>query len=525
MAYLTAVLDCLSNFIPNSFYCLNELTSQSKLVINNSNNSPKKHQSLSPKFTSSPCNQFSSANNGDQSQPPSSRPLLRTIFERKPIKLNDLKYCKLIGLNLLIPKDGQCCSVDCNEKLISTNTYQQHQHQHKHYHVSKTQDDNDLLLKYVPITIRNYVSIFDLDKGTFNGPKYKGHYLSNCLHKCRQLPQDSLCYLYLLAHVVKYYVKVAFLYNYSILFDSGERVYNEAKVRQRSISNTHPIKTSRLNHKSNEANEDNSLLSSLSSSKTVLDQFSQSDQLKKERVLRYYSIDYVNNNLTSDTSSYSLTSSLSSLASAIIGGGGGGDGKNYKQLRRHSNNPQTTSYEDIDLMRAILANVTSSNYNANANTDNASESLSEFSMENSSVLTANSINLSSNSNSSISFDDSDLNIVVYILKSLKIKQIYLYNLAMQKKKLREIKKLLKDLNSNETKSSTFETETNTQISAGSSTLLFNQRTLEADKNFDNKEYLNYLKEQKLFINAQIQSNVQLPLLIEYEELTLFHSKK
>ena len=502
--------------------------------------SNSKNQNISPKFTSSPCNQHVPNNastatstnlNNDSptnpSQSPLSRPLLRTIYERKPIKLNDLKYCKLIGLNLLIPKDGQCCSMDCNEKMLSTNT-SQHQHHHRHYHVSKTQDDTDLLLKYVPITIRNYVSIFDLDKKCFEGPKYKGHYLNNCLQKCRLLSQDSICYLFLLAHVVKYYVKVAFLYNYSILFDSSENVY-ETKHRQRSISNIQPIKTTRTGHRP-ETKEEDSLISSLNSSKTMLEQFNSNDQLKKERVLRYYSIDYVNNNL-SDTSSYSLASSIGSIASAIIGGG---ENKSYKQLRRHSTQ-HTSSHDDIDLLRSILANVTSSNYNNNSaanNTDLTSESLSNFSMENSSIITTSSTSMgpSNGGNSTNNFDDSDLNIVVYILKSLKIKQMYLYNLAMQKKKLKQVKMMIKDLKSSDPIKCSFETDTNTEMSAGSSTMLSSPQAqahlADAEKSTEKKtDYLNLLKEQKLFINAQIHNNIQLPLLIEYEESTLFHSKK
>jgi len=507
LAYLTAVLDCLSNFIPNSFYCLNDLTSHSKININNAKNSNEKNE---PKFTSSPCRQNSNVETSNEQSQPSLRPQLRAIYERKPIKLNDLKYCKLIGLNLLIPKDGVCCSADCNEKLLPENTSSSFQHNHKHYHQSKSQDtDADLLLKYVPITIRNYVSIFDLDKNTFYGPKYKGHYLNNCLQKCRQLPQDSICYLYLLAHVVKFYVKVAFLYNYSILFDNGENNYNETKRRQRSFSNTYSTQKSSNKHQQrserSDTNED-SIISSLSS-KTLIE----SDQIKRERILRYYSSDYANNGSNSNNS---LASSLSSIASAFIGD----SNKAYKQVRRHSSQ-NGSEFEDIDLLRSILTNVTSINYN-NFTISNDDENQSNLSTVSSAPLTINSNNYSVNS---VNFDDSDLNIVVHILKSLKIKQIYLYNLAMQKKKLKNIKKIIKDLsdkttNNTETTSTEISDQSSNTISSGGVTLGLSHTQ-------NKEEYLNLLKEQKSILTAQISSNIQLPLLIEYEESTLFQVKR
>jgi len=520
LAYLTAVLDCLSNFIPNSFYCLNDLTPQQQIANKIVKDSNEKNATNAPKFTSSPCSSDRQNSNTDKSNDQSQsslRPQLRAIYERKPVKLNDLKYCKLIGLNLLMSKDGVCCSSDCNEKLLSENaqsTFQNYQHNHKHYHQSKSfaDTDTDLLLKYVPITIRNYVSIFDMDKNTFYGPKYKGHYLNNCLQKCKLLLQDSICYLFLLAHVVKFYVKVAFLYNYSILFDSGESIYNESKKRQRSYSNTYSTQKTGTSNKQqqqqrnerSDTNED-SIISSLST-KTLIE----SDQIKRERILRYYSSDYTNNVSNSNTS---LASSLSSIASAFIGD----NNKAYKQVRRHSSQ-NGSQFEDIDLLRSILTNVTSTNYN-NITINNDDENESNFSTVSSAPLTVNSNNYGVNS---INFDDSDLNIVVYILKSLKIKQIYLYNLAVQKKKLKNLKKAIKEL-SNSTSNNT-ET-TSTGVSEEYSNLVSANITLGLSQAKNKHEYLDLLKEQKSLLTAQINSSIQLPLLIEYEELTLFQAKK
>lgn len=175
LQYLTAVVDCLSNFVPNSFDSLNDY------ITNNTK----------PKFTSSPCNngQETGTNCSDNDKP--KQPQLKSIYERKPIKLNDLKYCKLFGLSLMISKDDNCCSQDCHNNLTKTddqiesislnsstaskkrsNSFYKHQHKHYHHNKLVKDDDESLLLKYIPITVRNYVSIFDLDKCTFIGPKY-----------------------------------------------------------------------------------------------------------------------------------------------------------------------------------------------------------------------------------------------------------------------------------------------------------------------------------------------------------------
>ncbi len=97
--------------------------------------------------------------------------------------------------------------------------------------------DAELILKYIPVTIQNYVSVFDLDKQTFLGPKYKGHHLFHTIEKCRSLQQDSIIYLYMMANVVKYYVKIAFLYKYSVLFESnGDYLSGEEPSKSRAGS-------------------------------------------------------------------------------------------------------------------------------------------------------------------------------------------------------------------------------------------------------------------------------------------------
>jgi hypothetical protein len=173
LAYLESVVDCLSNFLPNSFYCLNSLTNKRSFVQASNDTSGEQcggddddddDENL-PKFTSSPCNnQFDSASSMQQQQQQQQQrsesifnnqeftspngqvmPQLRVMCERKQIKLNDLKYCKLFGLCLMISKDG-CCSNDCHNNVNNNGTNGEsnghgvksiRQHKHKHYHMSK----------------------------------------------------------------------------------------------------------------------------------------------------------------------------------------------------------------------------------------------------------------------------------------------------------------------------------------------------------------------------------------------------
>lgn len=150
--YLESVVDCLSNFLPNSFYCLNSLTHRAKLVTSSAQQHQQQQPSTGagdyaiPKYTSSPCQQkqFSASsqdvfNKSESTTMPTLVPQLRAIHQRKPIRLNDLKYCKLFGLCLMCSKEG-CCSSDCASGLNHTNQSDQashsYPHKHKHYHQS-----------------------------------------------------------------------------------------------------------------------------------------------------------------------------------------------------------------------------------------------------------------------------------------------------------------------------------------------------------------------------------------------------
>ena len=462
LPYLTAVIDCLSNFVPNSFDSLSDL------IACNSK----------PKFTSSPMNGLdatglTSATLSTKEKP--KLPQLKAIYERRPIKLNDLKYCKLFGLSLMISKDDSCCSQDCNSNLnakiaenldtsnvedavIKKRSSSFYKHQHKHYHQSKSNDDESLLLKYIPITIQNYVSIFDIDRGTFTGPKYTGLHLKNCLYKAKQMQQDSIIYLYLLNNLVKYYVKIAFLYNYSILFD-----YQANSVTTATNPDCSKVSTRR---------------SSLQTSEKVLGHDFLS---KRERIKRYFSL-YNNNFLNttmdlnkSNKSYYSSFSSLGTLAYGLIGY----DSQKQQQLHRTIKNRQNSvtsfSEDDFELLKVVLAlvdlNMTNSRHNLNSNTNSSS---------NSGTSSPAQFNLNSN------FDQTDFNIVNYFLRSLQMKQLYLYDLAMRKKKLKETSQLNKALNVAES----------IQASCSTTSNLLNEK-----------------------------NEIQFSLLVDYEELTVFNSKK
>ena len=166
LAYLESVVDCLSNFQPNTFYCLNSLTNKKifNSIIDETTtefNTTKESSSAAmtdfPRCTSSPCQQNDKIR--AESSLKTTLPQLRSIYERKPIKLNDLKYCKLFGLCLMIAKDG-CCSDECNENLVNNlkhknsklengnisdcQTRSVYLHKHKHYHLSKPNIKNFL---------------------------------------------------------------------------------------------------------------------------------------------------------------------------------------------------------------------------------------------------------------------------------------------------------------------------------------------------------------------------------------------
>ncbi|RNA16956.1 Guanine nucleotide exchange protein SMCR8 -like protein [Brachionus plicatilis] len=332
---LQSVLECLSNFVPNSFYCINSLTANQ-----------------APKFTSSPHTTFAP-----------DRPKLKCIHERKPIRLSDLKNCKLFGLSLMVKNT---CNLDT----------------HKHY---DNENIEHLLLSYIPITIRNYVSILDLDELTFSGPKYTGSYLTNTVSKCAHFNHDSFIFLFLMTNLFNFYSKLAFVYEYSILFEQ-ENFQSESLVNSGRLS-TEPR-----------------------------------------------------------PSIQGSTSSLLALSRR----------QKLRKLLSVKKDKSRSKFEvELEIMSKWVAYVT---------------------------------------DQAIALDKCDFKIVEFFLKSLKMKQIYLYNLAMRKKQVKEMNcKMRKNEN-------------------GSVPLI------ELASNGSDTAEPNYS------LNFTESSDIQIPLLVEFEEIDFFKRK-
>lgn len=259
------------------------------------------------------------------------------------------------------------------------------------------------------------------------------------------MQQDSIIYLYLLNHLVKHYIKIAFLYNYSILFDCHE-TNDLSRLKMYTRRNSQPRNSIDL---INEKPSNDFLVT------------------KRERIKRYFAL--YNNNFNDQINSdpaKSYYSSLSSLASSLIGF----DSQKQRSITKNKKSSVSSSTEDdFELLKVILAlvefNTTKSTVAANANNNSVNS------------------NTHSPSNLNSNFDQTDLNIINHILRTLQIKQLYLYDLAMKKKLVKENHlKLDKDVANNSNTSNT------------------------------NK--------------SNITSNeIQFSLLVDYEELTTFYSKK
>jgi len=315
------------------------------------------------------------------------------FLKRQPIKLNDLKYCKLFGLSLLMAnKDNKFNSASAKNKNPQS-----------HFHEPK--DDTDLMLKYIPITIRNYISIFDLDKGTFLGPRYDGQHLINAVARCKNLKQDSICHLFLMSRVVKFYVRTAFIYNYSILFD--DYFEDGSRLRGNSINTPVSSRTTRTN------------------SVTSFD-------TKRERIMRYFSVNNTNSPVLNilnvkEPNGFSFlrsrqnseTTSLSSLASSFISINDAEFQKGPVGLfNRRGSRPSVvttakTTNEDLELLKIVLTVIGQTTLGADVSGGKIAKAM---------------------------FSQSDFNIVTNLLRTLSVKQIYLFKLAMRCKKWKEEKK-------------------------------------------------------------------------------------
>ena len=211
-AHLRSVVACLSMFALNSFACTSTTT-----TTKDQEEEEEEGATLSA-------------------------PRLSTIHLRRPVKLSDLKYCKLFGMSWLLSRRASCCSADSPEcaasiaaaavaieatttsTLTHARAHQRHNARpHTHYHLSSASASSSvdelaqLYELYVPVSVRAHISVLDLDKRTYLGPKYAGRVLRECAERARALPLDSLAYMHMAgAHGVGLYVRAAFLREYSL---------------------------------------------------------------------------------------------------------------------------------------------------------------------------------------------------------------------------------------------------------------------------------------------------------------------
>lgn len=325
------------------------------------------------------------------------------------------------------------------------------------------------MLEYIPITVRNYVSIFDLDNQTFYGPKYTGTHLIQCVNKCKSLQQDSIIYLYLIANVFKFYVKAAFVHNYSVLFESNlEQALNKRRaselVRQNATASgggrSFLSRASEFMHKSVQVNHASSATTPSSSSTNTSPTTSLPSPRRK-------------------ASSYQIThhADLNARKNKLIN-----YYTNLVHLSRMGSNDSVSSRSsfatngtirstplDLEFLKLIMNGPT-------ITTTSTSPTYSSYLS-----VTLNSAS-SSALLSSLSFDQSDMNIVTFLIRSLRAKQIYIYNMAMNKK----------------------------------------QRMMNNEQACCNDDWN---QDQLLSSQTDHSYESQLPLFVDYDEMTMFTVKK
>jgi hypothetical protein len=273
------------------------------------------------------------------------------------------------------------------------------------------------------------------------------------------MPQDSIIYLYLITNAFKFYCRASYIYSYSSLFD-GKSSHN--KRRMTDFSGIKPHAGSLIN-KSPESlssrqadfmNRSVQLIaknSSPRSQRKLAHQTSNASDLtvKKNKLFTYYM------NMVSLGSSYFAT------------------GQKSDRMKLN-----------IELMELILNNNSSNGY----------------------------MGLSGGSNSGLTFDQSDMNIVLNLLKTLQIKQIYMYNLAMHNKKLMDIRDEIK----------TEESKNQQQVSENETIIKAVNGSSAASHTFSASNYSTYLNN----LSTLLRTEIQFPLLVEYEEnVTILCKKK
>lgn len=187
------------------------------------------------------------------------------------------------------------------------------------------------------------MSVLDLDKQTFAGPKYNGSHLVTSLARCKSLPTDSLIYMHLLSSTLKFYTRMAFLCQYSVLF----RPSDDSKIDKFSNQSIQMPKS-----------RTNTRKASIPVQSGVL------QMSRREKILRFYSM--TNNETTSPSSATSLLSS--SIASIF----GGSSSDTVRDQRKNSVTSSTSNDIDVELLRLVLA---ASSGTVNNSTSTSSSSL------------------------------------------------------------------------------------------------------------------------------------------------------
>ncbi len=257
----------------------------------------------------------------------------------------------------------------------------------------------------------------------------------------------------MIEYLYKFYVKTSFIYNYSVLFDpkrNNREVSNKRRAPTNHINNTETSSLSNDSDKKEDKFSNKSVqIEKPNYRKMSVHTFVADKEYRQNRLLTYYMnlINLKNSNMKN----LSLNQSLLSL----------------------------------EFLKLIFCNSVSA-----ANSNNYSTYyLSLFNMT---TLPATSC---------FTLDQSDLNIIQYLLKTLKIKQIYMYNLALHKKNLKEIRDSLHQFDLN-------------QQNHNVPLIKINQEKSIALQSSNPNGYDNTLNSY----NTLVKTEIQFPLLVEYEEL-------
>jgi hypothetical protein len=269
------------------------------------------------------------------------------------------------------------------------------------------------------------------------------------------MSQDSIIYLYLITNVFKFYCRSAFIYNYSGLFDAINK--NGDSYHQHHHAQPRRSVDARLK----------SIVSVASTNKQA-DFTSRSVQLS-----------------SAQSSTGSPTRRLTHQTSSVVDG----------SVKR---NKLFTYYMNMVAMDSGKSG------SGSLRTERLHLNVELLKL----VLSDASHLCHTSQSGALNFDHSDMNIVLNLLKTLQIKQIYIYNLAMHNKKLMEIRDEMKGEKTRQQQQESSGNETVVKAMSGSS----------SNQTFCTSSYVQNL-------NTLLKTEIQFPLLVEYEENFTVSCKK